>query len=302
MALLIPRSRIWAWVDVIYYPLGIIGVVLLTFAQTEFNVSREIGAINLQSEILLEELTSFPAAQDIVDSPPSFNRYFELLNSVSETEKSCRQRFGISDDCLAYLSFRPFIQSQISLLISEYQSDSEKVAQVCNGFFDSLIQIKNNSNLIVANEMTVFAASLLSQDLPWDNFIATLYISNNFSTLMNRNWVQLLAELKISSPNVYELVKREINLASTYLFAHHYCFRLPPSVSKTAFQDWVKTGEKESDNIEQNRKEAIENVNTILQRKHLAEFVRFRSWPFILAFAFAMKFGKGVAFIRNTPA
>ncbi|MCV0427189.1 MAG: hypothetical protein K5905_17140 [Roseibium sp.] len=132
-------------------------------------------------------------------------------------------------------------------------------------------------------------------------FNPTYEYINELRPSLKQSAAQMLSDLRLNEEEQDWMRRRyeaTINDGMALLFGFEACLRTPESLRNGQYAAWNQSVQQQSSRVDETELELIQLQE---QSRRLNDAGRFRilSWPYIIVFALALKFGKGVAAVKQ---
>ena len=291
------RAKFWSVVDLLYYPLGCVGVVLFFF----------LAASEREEILLLESLAQTEAEIQSAQSPSSeTQRTSQILRSTRGFLHTVREMAEVyrlyptgPDKFAPAASVEPYLTTflvETEPLISDdspesLSQQSEAAQRLLRQIYDEGALSKTTASEIVDH----YAEGL---EAGWSDVVTNL-VSANTHVLKFEERVDLKAE-KIQADWTFEekegmvpLLENEKETAKLLLHGlkPYLCV---PAGETNAFTNWQsKLGSTKEDKTE--LQERVLALPTASEQNSSLKKTQLLIWPYVLVIALSLKFAKGVA-------
>lgn len=295
------QSRVWKWIDVIYYPVAILGICLLFISRQS---DRELIDIRTQ-QIQLEQqrqnhLASKPTPPRDVPALDDFKQRYEMIQTEAQLGQACQLSGEVS--CVPPVAHERLIRRDFAgFPPATSAGDPLSAAAYIDGFCRralTLIDSLTSSNEVGADIFRELKTSLAAQPAEPD-FRSSLSSQNAFEADLRGRLDGVLPALSEDVRSTYRAIW-EVNsrFAMTLHWAASACLRIPAGQT-----EWLQTMQRwnaKTPTIESARADLEDRVKKIKDKPLggvdlLYSFVIVSLWPFVIVLALALKFAKGVA-------
>lgn len=296
------RSSAFNAVDIIYYPLAAIGVVLL-FANNA--AQRRLLELNQLADLKKTELRQIAEARPdvrILTSDELITTSLKSIEMISEWQSLCKQ--GTYDPrCRAAEKLFEPISAFLEAAKRDYPSQEEKLYAICTEADRLLDDISRNERLSkrFSDNLITQYKLLISKNYRVYDYEAIASTINAFAAkelaYTENIYRQAFAEETDSTKFVLDKMKAEADFSTAILRGLFPCITAP-SKQLALLSQWNATKlsqEEEVRRIDSERQHLKEVPITPweVQKWHL------KLWPFVLICALSLKFAKGIATLRR---
>jgi hypothetical protein len=300
------KSSVWRWIDVLYYPIGIVGILLLFVAND-----------NLRKSVRLEEDKDHAAQQlaEYESHKPTINpgflsivllhAHYDLAISLSHLSDACLASASLDNKCMAAREVGPSLKKGLDIYSWPRNDDKEGVLKSYGKYCDSLPIIMQNlgnnvgilSSVVpkfkdLYNEAAEKRLTLMQTDVT-DEYVDKFKASFDDIKKIYEN---ITISDKIS---MKELFTEEINDIGLIFSAFTLCLRVPEEVKQgrriLIYEATSKDLKNEVMNIE---RQISETTKYNVERLSWVEFSNI-IWPYVLSLALALKCGKASSTISR---
>lgn len=301
-----PRSGFWEWVDVIYYPLAIFGVLLLFFDSVSI---RKLAALDDQRRGLSVRIS------DIENSRPELSAQLsgralvraggELLETISRLDRICAERpsrITIADpNCFVVRRMAPIVSTGVQALLTyEEPEDLGTVCDTASRVFSELVEESNLPDFIVREIAANYFEWFNEGFLPFE-FDAVRRSVDDLRLRLEDDASNTIEALRMSEDDerwILHFYRATIQYGLVVVTAFEPCLRAPQSIRSGVYTSWIsdlRNAQSELELREEDIQQLIMAANDLNPSKvFLASY-----WPFLICFALSLKFSKGVAALRK---
>lgn len=297
-----PKAVFWEWIDVVYYPLAICGVILLFL---ESATVRQLATLEDQRRELSMHMADIERARPEGDAQLSGRDLIraggEILTTISKLNRSCQRTPSAMPVCFVVEDLAPIIAPGEQILLS--YDGPEDLGDVCNAA-SSIITAMSQSGALSGFLMKPMAdhyfAGLDKGFHPLEFDQVRSYVADLRPALEDKasNMIEALNMSEEDRSFMEPLYEANIHYGMIVLMAFDACLRAPESIRSGAYALWVSEMRDAQTEIEQKEAELRQiriNANDLNQ----AAIFRVSYWPFLIILALALKFSKGVAALRK---
>ena len=297
--------KMWKYIDIIYYPLGTIGVVLLFIQQTS---DREIFNLLEAKKTIEQRLTSIekekPTIDDYYNQDSIIDVHSELFSTISRMAKACQNSYQNQATPIC------MINTELAKVTKKYEpffrgksiSRIEKLCSVPLSLFD---EIEKNNALpnITIKQLRNYYIKGIRQGLSRFSYQDSENLLSEFEKDSKKKILTLLKDMHIQKHSlIFEEYIESIHSASNILRSFTTCMRAPKNILNGELRKWKSsknTIKKTKDNIE-NKIYNLSDKTIQIEKNKQVVYIKYFMWPYIIIFIFALKFGKEIANIRKT--
>jgi hypothetical protein len=295
------RLKIWNGVDILYYPMAAIGVILL------FNQNQDARSLfHLDSEkIAREELIAKielnkPKIEGYIPDEKYIAAFGRNLDFISQKASFCN-RYGWSIGCTQMEAV-----GKISL---KYESTfknvkgAEGLQKLCDSAIDFMDEIKEDRaiNSYIYSLMKKHYLKLIDGT----NYITShKYIENKVNVLLdkidtdNKKILHHGGFNKESKDRLTKLYKIESEIVEHIMFGYSVCWNIPQDIRNGKYKAWIDKFENEKKEYRNVEGEITQLKKSSKEEKSALPFDHF-IWPYLIILALALKFGKAIAGISK---
>jgi hypothetical protein len=297
-------SFFWHYVDVIYYPLAAIGVILLFLSN---DVQRELLDVtvlaNQQSEALVEMKSQKPTVA-VLNTDSLLSANLDHLALITKWAEICQGGPSNADArCLAVKDIGPLVSKFLLVAKGDYPTYEERLLTVCTAGDQLLENIRTSQAIspLVMDKFLEHYTRTTSKQLSPLAFLKIVEEANQFSveTLRYAEQIHRIAfkEDDAGGRLLLDVQKAEISYGEMLFLGLSQCITAPRR-ELGSLQTWsatTKTKEEAVASLEGRRRQLKESAT----RHTTALWLQLNLWPFALVVALSLKFAKGVATLRK---
>ena len=295
-------ARFWSFVDLIYYPLGCVGVVLIFFLTTsereeilllESLAETEAEVQSVQGQRSLSEIRT---NRQILKSTRGFLYTVREMAEVHQLYPTGPEKFAPAATVDPYL--KSFLAKTENLATDDSPTSLSKQSEAAQVFLRQIYDEGALSRTVAAEMMGHFADGL---NEGWTDMVSNSDAANahvlKFDERVDRKIEALLSDWTFEEKEaILPLLQNEKETADLLLHGLKPYLCVPIAKTNT-FLDWQSQLDSE-DSKEELQKRVLDpqiaaegNVN--LKKTQLL------IWPYVLVLALSLKFAKGVAGLKD---
>lgn len=289
--------RLWDLVDLVYYPLGALGVVLLAFNLTEGEADRLRAEAHREAEARLEDYRQRDLPQDGAHRFPPEERaaHRQLLQPALDRAESCETLLNAGPRCTSAKELAAVLEPHLAALGDMSGTGMAATANLCGRFLRVLDHMAERPGAIVGRELHRFARSQMRITRPWEGRAETDRLHHAFAATARQRLAWMFAPDTAVRRDTRDLVRARLDDAALLLRAFSFCFRLPEAVRLDKIAAWLDAYEDAKDDTARDRRAELEEIDRSRALSRQFSAIRDNTWPFVLILALALKFGRGVA-------
>ncbi len=301
------RSGSWNVVDLIYYPLAAVGILLFFLAaQTQRNMLRESRLADESAKALAALEAEKPKITRFADADMLEGglRWFHMVKKWGEL---CSRQTGLDARCMVPERLFSVVNSFLEVAEADHGSYEARLARTCVAGDILLSAIANDRifSASVSERMTRSYLDINAKRLSFFEYETFLHEVEVFSSaaLKDERYVHRMAFGSGKDDEASRLVlgigEAEVEFAAMILQGLYPCV-ISEKSNLEALVNWEKVASARGDDkrrAERNRdrlKEALPDP--------LVHAIQLNLWPFVIIFALSLKFAKGMAAIRKHMA
>lgn len=297
-----PSVRFWEWIDVIYYPLAICGVILLFLESENVRSLATLEGEKTDLSVLLKDVENTRpegnaqlSGRDLVRGAGGF------LTNISKLNRSCQRSPSTLPVCFVVEDLAPIIAPGEQILLSyDGPEDLGDVCKIAGEIFTEMAESRELSGFLMSPIADHYFSGLKQGFDPLSFELVQNYVAGLRPELDNMA-VEMIAAINMDEEDqarMKPLYEQQIQWGMSVIRAFSVCLRAPENIRSGAYGTWVsKMGEARA-NIEFKEAELLQmriNANNLNQ----AAVFRVSYWPFLIILALSLKFAKGVAALRK---
>ncbi|GKW53760.1 hypothetical protein NCCP2140_28130 [Pseudoalteromonas sp. NCCP-2140] len=292
--------RIWNWIDIIYYPLGAIGITLIFF-QSE----SERYKINL---IELELLAKNELAV-IEKEKPNFESYHNEDSLIAQFGKHLEIVSGFASACGGYnLDSKCPMSVKLASITKKYEplfyngNGVDLAHSICSKSPDLIDEIVESNILSSTLNRTLpeYYALGLKKDYHQFGFEAVNELLMEFESFSKREFNDVVINSRYFDENSIKRLTRDFDdglyFSKSILRSISICFRTPKSIRNGQYSRWIKKVENKKTKLDGLHQEITAPRDNVTNEP--IDIFSFFYWPYIIIAALSLKFGKAVNGIR----
>lgn len=298
----LPTAKFWDWVDTIYYPLAIGGVILLYFESTGI---REIAFAEQQQRTLERQLEEIDEVRPEIRAQLSGQRIVhgagELLSVIAEMARACERAPSTNASCFVAEDFAPIIERGEAILLA-YQ-DERDLAGVCDTAENLFHELAENAavSTFLTEQIAQHYFEGLEKDFEPVEFGAVQTYIEGLRPQLEAEAARMVRVLQLDSEDLARMephYEAHIDYGMLTIKAFEVCMRAPENVRSGYYAEWAsKRGATQSE-YDQKLQE-LHQLRIEANQLGTAAIFRASYWPFLIVLALALKFSKGVAHVRD---
>lgn len=297
-----PRSRFWDWVDAIYYPMAVVGVLLLYLESASL---RSIMSTEEKRAELAAEFHAISASRP--DLEMSFSSIDLIqgaggwLKLISKMEKACDGSTSLNPACGVVDRFAPITKPSERLLLGyEGPEDVGEICRAAGGTFSELSNDPSLSAFLMKPLAEHFFHGLERgfHDTEFERVSAyidevNLKLEDEIRKMIG--YLSLNAEEEALMKPIYE---KEAYYGWIVMKAFEVCLRSPEEIRSGEYAAWLEEREAVQGEIDL-RDEELRDLRLSERSIGPVAKLRLSFWPFVIVLALALKFAKGVAHLKR---
>jgi hypothetical protein len=291
-------SNSWRWdaIDVVYYPLAAIGIVLLFADNVEkrqsLNVDRLVFDYNQKFERIPSEVSTVKSVQNLI------NTSFRMIQDYIKLGSYCRTSCSVMPACFVAKQVDGQFQSFLNVANGSFDSNELRLATSCAAAENLVnnIRVKQLLSYAIINEVITQYREAKSKHYNSFEFeameahIAELNkrASAEVAIIIRNGFEKESAETKQFTIDMYN---EEIRVGSIIIYSLFPCI-VANQKEIDVLNSWSgarKDAQAELARVEQGRSRSLNSLNFLVRWGVL------NLWPIVLIAALSLKFGKGVA-------
>lgn len=299
-----PKWGGWEWVDAIYYPLAIVGIILLYLESTSV---REIASAQEQRYTLEQRLNEIERARPEVRAQLSGRDTVrgagEILSSISRIARICERTPSTTfAACFVAADFAPITQQAERVLLGyNDERDLPDVCEVAGVVFREIGGSAALSSFLTKPVARHYFKGLEEGFMPFEFKAVQSYIDGLKPRLEKEakdmvralNWND--EERALMEPRYEAHIEYGIRILESF----EVCLRAPENVRSGQYAEWVSRQAATRSQYEQIEQE-LQQLHIAANQLGTAAILRASYWPFLIILALSLKFSKGIASLRKT--
>lgn len=302
-ALFKPKNKLWSWVDVFYYPLGAIGVVLLFFSNNEirsiFNLNEELSVFKNQLEVIDTTKPQINNNGFITDN--LINIHYKYLKMISDYHKGVCDS-SLSSECKTIGNVVEITRKYEHHFLTKYSEDS--IASLCEAtstMIDELVENSAFSSFVSSDLKIYYLNGVNSHNYFMTSDMTTKFVVNFIKSkrVLYQKSIKSGSFSKKNKQILTSLYESELTALHNVLYASSICLSSPKNISNGEYRNWanskqvIKSDLISKEDLLSKLKESDKRVSP------LNKFIFF-SWPYFLVFALSLKFGKAISTVSDS--
>ncbi len=298
------RSGSWNLVDLIYYPLAAVGILLFFLAaQTQRDMLRESRLADESAKALAALEAEKPKMTRFADAD-MLEGGLGWFHMVKKWGELCSRPTGLDPRCMVPESLFSLVDSFLEVAEADQGSYEARLARTCVAGDDLLSAIANERvfSASVSERMARSYLDINSKRLSFFEYGRFLHEVEVFSNtaLKDVRYAHRMAFAPEKEDEASRLVlgigEAEVEFATMILQGLYPCV-ISEKSNLEALVNWEKVARARGDDkrrAERNRdqlKEALPDP--------LVHAIQLNLWPFVIIFALSLKFAKGMAAMRK---
>lgn len=300
-----PKANGWKLVDIIYYPAGAIGVILLFFAANSerrvFNLERAFESQRLTLEkvqLQKPKIIKGSISLDLIGANAG------LIKAVSDLGIICMQTFSIEPRCSVTKELSGPLKNahdKIQFLFSENKGVENVIYGYCSTFSGLLEELSERNALrsSVINSMAEWHKRALGMNFHFLDYHSSKKYLDDFVVHLQQQSDLIFRAITGSE---YELVQSiygvQNEYAKTILGAYDICWHAPKVIRDGTFSSWTKKIADVNASLKNTMSKVMAARKKSTREQSIHEFL-IVFWPYAIIFALALKFGKSIATLRQ---
>lgn len=321
MGFLLHRSPIWNLVDVAYYPLAAVSVVLVFASNTADRKIFELEQLISKHQSQIYDINTHKPTLQAMSNNELIEASFHIVDSIVSLDTACSMTTARNPRCLIAERLKPSVYNFLKTTRIQYNSPELRLFGVCSAIDHFLVDMRDKVQIspligdeIIAQYQSVFAKGYQ----PFDYGIVVAealgfeqralgrverlrqtmdqYAEENQAGLRHVS----LYDNEQSARLMLSIHKAEIDFGKLLLQRLYPCF-VSPKQDFELLGKWHYTQQIEQqkiEHLEQNQRQ-IKQSNAV---NPLVLWLNLSLWPIVLIFALSLKFAKGVAIARMANA
>lgn len=299
-----PHLKLWDYVDVIYYPLVMLGVVVFYFESVNL---REAARMETERQVLQQKLSVIEGQR------PQVSKHFtgasivrnggKLLREVSKLARMCKGT-GYIPGCSVAVDIAEVTQEGERLLLSYNKpEDLYAVCSAGNAIFKEIFNNRNFSSFLMQPIVEHYSAGL-KMDFQGIEFGRVGNYIIGVKQKLEQLAREMLNNLHLNDED-REMMQTRYQSQITYginlLYAFEACLRAPEAIRSGQYAEWNTLLRDQQNKIVSVDSE-LREFRSLAARPNEAGLFRLLIWPYILVLTLSLKFAKGIASLRRLKA
>lgn len=291
-----PSAKVWNWADVVYYPLAAIAVVLLFFSN---DINRSLGEATAAKLRIERDLEAHPN--------PSPDQYFgeSPVELIPETHRFLRNSVDLGkycdepnlEQCVVYSG----IGEQFEIAFKGYKYPGPIEDQVARA--EALETFCRRIDAMVSGLASdgIGAYAYDNVRRVWSELRSIEDVAqsgDDLKTALSQNRAEFVSRLKVEKDRVFagKILDAHNQFADGLFSVAAFCALRPKSdVTRLAqIAAWKAEEGRRGERLARAQAEVDRAKSNITKSRvqSVADWVRSRAWPFLIALPLALKFGK----------
>jgi hypothetical protein len=293
----------WHYVDLFYYPLAAVGVVLLFAATSEQRKLLEITQLAEEQRTAVAALLSHRPNVHLNVSKELVEAGFTLVATIPTFADVCRSPTGLNARCSVAEKLRePILEFLKIARSSADQAVEVQLSLACPAADQMMLDFrtKNQLSSLIGDELIGQYKEAVAKDFPILSLDPLGQEINAFErkALARLNGIRsVLSDNSQASAWVDGMYRSEIEFGRVLLQGLHPCITSERKGIE-ALVNWTTTRQTEEARLAAAEADRAKLSTAGPQFRSLARIQMF-IWPYVLILALAMKFGKGIASLKK---
>jgi len=297
-----PKHNFWEWVDVIYYPLAICGVILLFFESVN---TRQVANLEAQKRDAAQRLLQIdaqrPAGEPQMSGRDLVRIGGQILSNISKLDRSCQRTPTTLPVCFVVEDLAPIIKDAESILLS--YDGPERLGDVCEVASSTFEAMSGSAALsgFLMDPISDHYFEGLNKGFRSFEFDPVQNYIDSLRPELERKKADMIAALNMNEDDRSRMEPRydaQIDYGMSVLKAFEACLRAPASIRSGEYASWVSNMDEARSEAEQKEAE-LQQLRISAGDLNQAAIFRASYWPFLIILALSLKFSKGVAALRK---
>jgi len=306
VGLVLYRSSVWHYIDIVYYPLAAVGVALLfannSTQRREFELDQQAN----KRRVALQAILSAKPAVGEMTSEDLLNASFGLVATISEIAAVCKKVPMVDPQCMVAEKLQPSIDVFLDAARDDYLSPELKLSAACTAAEHLLDDIRSNERMssLTGEELIAQYKAAVGQNY---NLLAYESVNAEAESFEHRalakvEWLRnaVAADDSASMKLVLDMRTSEVAFGKTILHGLFPCI-VAPRKDLELLAKWTlsrHTEEQALNQLERDRQQVKQSSAT----DPATRWLYLNLWPFVLIGALSLKFAKGVAAVRKADS
>lgn len=314
------RSSIWNFVDVIYYPLAAVGVLLLFASNSTQRELFELDQLLDKHKTQIQEIDSKIPDLETMRNGELIEASFHLVAAISDFNTGCSKTSRFDPRCIVAGRVDNSISAFINATKVKYSSPELRLLGACSAA-DRLLEdmlAKGELSSLIGDELIAQYRTVLGKNYQPLDYLSVISEAEAFKQRAIGRYARMrafdqaslgggarlhnavLANNYESKKLILNMHKSEIDFGKTLLQRLYPCFVFPKKNYET-FAQWTNTRLNVQRDITQIARDRI-RLQESSEVDPFLLWVNLNLWPMILVVALALKFAKGTAVMRFATA
>ena len=298
-----PRLQVWSWIDAIYYPLAIVGVLLFFFEGVD---RRKVSKLEEYKVSLEAEFATLEANRPISDMalahPNSVRHGSRWLGHIIDLNRSCETNALVMSECIVVDYLAPIVATAQKVLAT--YSGPEDLFGVCtaaNNLFNQMSSDSVGLSSFITRPLSEHYFEGLKRGFGEYEFESVNAYIDEIKPDLDRRTEEIIELIPLNENDqriMRPIYMTEIDYGILIMKTFEVCMRAPKSIREGQYAEWNLRRSEKLNEVEALDKELRQQRLVASELNAVGKF-RFTFWPFFLIAALALKFGKGVAHLRK---
>ena len=300
-----PKHWFWAWIDVFYYPLAALGVVLLFLSNDVPRERAETAERLKQQQRDLQDHSSKKPQLDLTDASQILARKVELIGVIAKWVEVCEPTVTDPDlKCFVVKRIKKPVQVFLKAADGKLPNYEERLLATCeagNVMLESIRGSGSISSFVMEKYFDQWNAAIKEGLSP----LAFNAIETHEKTFVaNANSFAAVVQSAVAAPGsdsgrtIAKIHKAEIDYAAMLFSGLSQCITAPQAALKTR-KEWAD-GASTREQVVAALQEKFAQLEKASTKNQSSERIQLFLWPYVLVVALALKFAKGVAGVSCT--
>lgn len=314
---LLHRSTIWNLVDIIYYPLAAISVVLVFASNTSEREAFELSQTIEKHKSQLHEIASNKPSLQAMNNSELVEASFHVVDTIAKLKTACSAAHPKNPQCLVAERLDTSINTFLNTTRIQYTSPELRLFGVCYAIDRFLVDMRNKRQIspligdeIIAQYQSTFAKGyqpfdygiVVAEALGFEQ--RALGRIGSLRQAMDRHSSEKRAGLRTvafyennqSADLMLSIHKSEVDFGKLLLQRLYPCF-VSPKQDFEVLSQWSNSQQKVQQTIDQLEQEQ-QQIKRSRVINPLLLWLNLSLWPIVLIIALSLKFAKGMAIAR----
>lgn len=315
--LLLYRSSVWNYVDVLYYPLAAVSVVLVFASNTAERQIFELSRVIDKHKYQIEEIVAKKPIMQAMSNGELIEASFHLVATISALNSVCTTTTKSNPNCKFADKMNTSVDTFLKATQVKYPTPELRLYGVCSAVDRFLLDTRRKGQIstligdeIIAQYQSTFAKGyqpldygiVVAEALGFEQRalgrIESLRQVIEIKTASRQSGFRHVALYDKDQPvnTLLSLHKSEIDFGKLLLQRLYPCF-VSPKQDFELLAQWVNVYQQEQNEIDR-----LERERRHIKDSHylppLLLWLNLSLWPIVLVLALSLKFAKGIAIAR----